>query len=235
MNPRAVKFCRTVLPEFDIVHCYGLYDLLGPTIGYFCRLYGIPYVIEPMGMYKPIVRNVRLKKMYHTLFGNRFVAGARSLIATSDQERQELIESGLESSRVLVRRNGIDLPEVTPVPGSFRRRWNIPSETKLILFLGRLVFKKARIYYSMVCLIERSKCTFSVAGPDEKDGFLSQLKAMVNRYGVRNRVVFTGPLYEEAKWSAYRDADVFVLPSQNENFGNTAGEAARLRNPRNCG
>jgi len=34
-----------------------------------------------------------------------------------------------------------------------------------------------------------------------------------------------GAAYGEQKWSAYRDADVFVLPSQNENFGNTAGEA----------
>jgi glycosyltransferase involved in cell wall biosynthesis len=34
-----------------------------------------------------------------------------------------------------------------------------------------------------------------------------------------------GATYGEQKWSAYRDADVFVLPSQNENFGNTAGEA----------
>jgi len=34
-----------------------------------------------------------------------------------------------------------------------------------------------------------------------------------------------------AKWAAYRDADVFVLPSQNENFGNTAGEAVAAGTP----
>jgi glycosyltransferase involved in cell wall biosynthesis len=41
------------------------------------------------------------------------------------------------------------------------------------------------------------------------------------------------------KWAAYRDADVFVLPSQNENFGNTAAEAAACGTPavitENCG
>jgi glycosyltransferase involved in cell wall biosynthesis len=40
-----------------------------------------------------------------------------------------------------------------------------------------------------------------------------------------------GPLYDDAKWQAYRDADVFVLPSQNENFGNTAAEAAACGTP----
>jgi len=46
-----------------------------------------------------------------------------------------------------------------------------------------------------------------------------------------DRILFTGPLYDEAKWSAYRDADLFVLPSQNENFGNTAAEAVACGTP----
>jgi glycosyltransferase involved in cell wall biosynthesis len=54
---------------------------------------------------------------------------------------------------------------------------------------------------------------------------------MAESLGLRERVVFTGPLYDDAKWSAYRDADVFVLPSQNENFGNTAAEAAACGTP----
>ena len=46
-------------------------------------------------------------------------------------------------------------------------------------------------------------------------------------------------MFGEAKWAAYRDADVFVLPSQNENFGNTAAEAVAAGTPvivtQNCG
>jgi glycosyltransferase involved in cell wall biosynthesis len=38
-------------------------------------------------------------------------------------------------------------------------------------------------------------------------------------------------LYGDAKWAAYRDADVFVLPSQHENFGNTAAESAACGTP----
>src|SRR3981189_2026543 len=37
--------------------------------------------------------------------------------------------------------------------------------------------------------------------------------------------------FDRDKGSAYRDADVFVLPSQNENFGNTAGEAVAAGTP----
>src|SRR6202166_4448580 len=49
--------------------------------------------------------------------------------------------------------------------------------------------------------------------------------------GLNGKVLFTGPLSGDAKWAAYRDADVFVLPSQNENFGNTAAEAVACGTP----
>ena len=60
---------------------------------------------------------------------------------------------------------------------------------------------------------------------------MPSLRTIANQVGAKVRVLFVGPLYDDAKWSAYRDADLFVLPSQNENFGNTAAEAAARGTP----
>jgi glycosyltransferase involved in cell wall biosynthesis len=49
--------------------------------------------------------------------------------------------------------------------------------------------------------------------------------------GISERLLFLGPLYGDAKWAALQDADVFVLPSQNENFGNAAAEAIAVSTP----
>src|SRR3981189_3402284 len=70
-----------------------------------------------------------------------------------------------------------------------------------------------------------------LAGPDEGDGFRQHLETLAAQFGLNGGVLFTGPLYGDAKWAAYRDADLFVLPSQNQNFGNTAAEAVACGAP----
>ena len=44
-------------------------------------------------------------------------------------------------------------------------------------------------------------------------------------------VAILGPIYGKAKTAAYREADLFVLPSLNENFGLTAAEALAAGTP----
>jgi glycosyltransferase involved in cell wall biosynthesis len=236
VNPRVVGFCRETMDRFDVAQIYGLYDWLGPVTAFYCRRREVPYVVEPMGMFRPIVRSLALKRLYHRVLGNSLVAGARFVIVTSEQEREELIEGGVAASRIVVRRNGVDFPERLPERGEFRRRWNIPEDARLVLFLGRLVSKK-----SPDLLLDafsrwhgkpgNENSVLVMAGPAEGDGFLPRLKMMAQQLNLSRSVRFVGPLCETAKWQAYRDADVFVLPSQNENFGNTAAESAACGTP----
>ncbi len=237
INPAVIGFSRTSLRRFDVVHFFGLYDLLGPAVSYFCRRQGIPYVVEPMGMYRPIIRNLELKRLYHRILGSPMIAGARFLVATSEQERRELIDGGVDPSRVVVRRNGIDGPDALPPRGEFRKKWDIAPECKVVLFLGRLVSKKSPDLLLEAFANWRSNSPLGqnsilvIAGPDERDGFASRLRELAGKLALGQSALFAGPLYDEEKWQAYRDADVFVLPSQNENFGNTAAESAVCGTP----
>ncbi len=236
-NPGVASFCREQLIGHDVTHIYGLYDLLGPRVGRACRRIARPYVVEPMGIFQPIVRSIRMKRLYHQTLGAPLLKGASRVIATAEQERQEFLEGGIADSRIVVRRNGIEVPAEFPLAGTFRTQWGIPSDTNLILFLGRLVSKKSPDL--MLQVFSRwsrrgngsREAVLVMAGPDEGDGFLPHLEAIAAQMGLGGKVLFTGPLYGDAKWAAYREANVFVLPSQNENFGNTAAEAVACGTP----
>jgi glycosyltransferase involved in cell wall biosynthesis len=236
-NPSIMRCAAHLVPSFDCVHIYGLYDFLGPAVAHYCRQRGVPYVVEPMGMFRPIVRNLLLKKLYHAVLGKRLLRGAYRVIATAEQEKRELIAGGIDSARVVVRRNGIDVPAQLPERGSFRRKWRIEPQTKIVLFLGRVVAKKSPdLLLDAFALVRReapaaANCVLVLAGPAEEGAYMASLKSRAATLGIAGNVLLTGPIYDETKWAAYRDADVFVLPSQNENFGNSAAEAMACGTP----
>ena len=63
-----------------------------------------------------------------------------------------------------------------------------------------------------------------LAGPDEA-GMRPGLEAALRARGCADSVIFTGQLDEAQKWAAYEAADLFVMPSDFENFGNSIVEA----------
>ncbi len=234
-NPAVKRYCRARLQNFDVVHIFGLYDLLGPAVAAACRTCGLPYVVEPIGMFVPIVRNLWLKRMYHLAWGRRLLQGAASVVATSDQEIEELVSGGISRAKIVLRRNGVEAPESWPERGTFRTAQRIPPDSKVVLFLGRLSRKKSPDLLLRACadVLMRSPgfpLMLVFAGPDE-GGVEAELNQLGSQLGIRANLKFSGPVFGQAKWAAYRDADVFVLPSQNENFGNTAAEAVAAGTP----
>lgn len=246
-NPALGRYLRARLKDFEVAHIFGLYDLLGLRVAAECRNRNIPYVVEPIGMFLPIVRNIRLKKMYHRIWGREMLEGASAIVATARQERDELVAGGITEEKILLRRNGVEIPEQLPARGQFRKKLGIPEETKIILFLGRLSQKKSPdlLMHAFAGLksaaqlqpIQRQAQTEGAGelrlvfvGPDES-GMSGKLQQAARQLGIADRVHFSAPLSGEPKWQAYRDADIFVLPSQNENFGNSAAEAVVAGTP----
>ncbi|HTQ61787.1 MAG TPA: glycosyltransferase [Candidatus Solibacter sp.] len=234
-NPRLRRFCRKLLRDFDVVHIYGLYDFLGPKVASSCARLKIPYVVEPIGMFVPIVRSFRLKRVYHAWFGRRLFEEAGAIVVTSEQERAELVNGGVAREKIVLRRNGVEAPASWPERGVFRKVLGIAEDAKVILFLGRLSEKKSpglllRAFASLAREAPGRNLHLVFAGPDE-NGMQARLRQMAGELLVGSQVKFTGAIFGETKWAAYRDADVFVLPSQNENFGNTAAESAAAGTP----
>ena len=228
INPGLMKFCDASLKQYDLVHFYGLYDLFGPVVSSFCRRSGIPYVIEPMGMYRPIDRSFRLKHMWHRLLGASYVRSAKRIVATSEVERRDLLEEGVPPDKIVIRYNGVEVDRsgIGFSRGSFRAKWAIPPNDKVILFLSRLIPRKgADILIEAFAKACPQSGTLVIAGPEGQPGYVNYLKKCAEENRVANRVIFTGPVYDVDKASVYCDSDVFVLASRYENFANVVAEA----------
>ena len=233
VNPGVIRFCKYRLKQFDLVHIYGLYDMLGPIVANYCRRYEIPYVVEPLGMTRPIDRGFLLKKMWSRLT-NGYLAKASRMIATSEQEKDELLADGFSSGQVLLRFNGIDLQDFRQLPtaGVFRNKLGLCDGERYIMFLGRVIPRKgADLLIEALPQMKDEKLKLVIAGPEDEAGYVRFLHAKAEALRIEKKVLFTGPLYSDDKKAALADAAVFALPSRYENFGNTAAEAIACGTP----
>jgi glycosyltransferase involved in cell wall biosynthesis len=227
-NPSVFAFCRSRLSDFDFVHFYGIYDLLGPSVGSFCRERQVPYAIEPMGMYRPIDRSFRLKRLWHRLLGKPFFSNAAEVVVTSELEQSELVEDGMPAEKVVLRYNGIDTDLFSAVPprGIFRGQYAIPADAAVILFLSRLIPRKGadRLIEAFAKACPDS-AWLVIAGPEGEPGYRKYLESCAEKSGAKGRILFTGAIYDDQKKALLVDSNIFALPSRYENFANVAAEA----------
>jgi glycosyltransferase involved in cell wall biosynthesis len=222
------------LRQFDVIHVYGFRDFLSTVVCSFAERSGVPYVIEPMGMLVPIVRSLRKKKLYDQLVGRRLVERASRIIVTSDQEAREAMAWGVAEEKLFLRRNGVDVSEFAELPpaGGFRRRLQIADGRPLVLFLGRVSRKKnPALLVQAFAEMKRRDSILAFVGPDDADGSLQEVVRLREKLGVQESVKLVGPLFGRDRVEALVDADIFVLPSSNENFANAVAEAVLCGTP----
>ena len=212
----------------DVVHVLGFRDPVGTGAVLAARLYGVPYVLEPVGMHRQRLRSLRLKAWFDSTIGRPLVNGASRVIASSSLESEELTQDGVARGQIAVRPNGLDLAqyEPLPAPGRFRAALGLCAETPLVLALGRIARKKGLLpLLRAVAGLPRAHLV--IAGPDDRDGTLPELLEARARLSLEGRVrILADGLWGRAKVEALGDADLFCLPSMTENFGIAAAEAA---------
>lgn len=225
-----LRLLRRDVRGFDIVHIHSLYLFHDLVAGYYCRKYGVPYLISPHGALDPFIyRRHRIRKsIAEFLFENRNIQHAEAIHFTTREEM--MLARPYTFNRLgLVVPLGLDLGEYEQLPpsGMFRSLYPQVGERKLILFLGRINFKKGLdILVEAFAGVrrERQDVHLVIAGPDN-EGFGAHVRRWVNEAGVADRVLFPGMLTGEKKLMAMRDADLFVLASRSENFGIAVVEA----------
>jgi glycosyltransferase involved in cell wall biosynthesis len=227
-HPDIVPRLRQTLPTYDIVHIHALWEEVQHQAARVARELGKPYVITPHGMLDPwSLRQSKWKKRLYLMLRMRSNLNRASAIHyTSEIERDLAAPLGLKSPTI-VEPNGVDLAEFDDLPprGTFRAKYPMLGERPIVLFLSRIHPKKGLDL--LVTAFRRAAppdAFLVVVGPDS-DGYGGVIRAMAKVAGVAERVIFTGMLRGRDRVEAFVDADLFVLPSHQENCGIAVVEA----------
>ncbi len=227
VTPSLVRTLRG-LPRPDVVHVFGFRDYVSTVTTHWCRRNGIPYVFEPLGMFRPKLRKVRLKGVLDRTLYRSVPREAALAIAASEIERREL-EAAVRPERIVIRPNGFPPPfDPPPRPGPLRAHLALDAETPLVLCVGRVARGKG-LEHLTAAVGRLGGVELAIVGPDDGHGLTSELLRLRDRIGAGGRVHLLGVV--DSPLELYGDADVLVLASAHENFGMVAAEAAAAGTP----
>ena len=166
-----------------------------------------------------------LQKKLFGWFGGQYAAMAATDMwhATCEKEYEEIRALGYRQPVAIVP-IGMDVPEIEP-----RNTPNTRNEGRRVVFFGRL--HKVKGVDRLVRAWEKATkdgWELVIAGPD--CGMLEELKGIVAELRLP-RVSFVGEINGHAKYEFLANADIYVLPSDTENFGVTVAEALASGTP----
>jgi len=111
-----------------------------------------------------------------------------------------------------------------------RRALELPADRPVLLFVGRIQpLKGPDVAVRALAAMRRTDAHLLVVGGAsgmEGDGAARELRALVDRLGVAERVHFVPPQPHHILSTYYRAADAVVVPSRSESFGLVALEAS---------
>ena len=241
LNRNIGKWLEQHARDYDFFIINGLWQYHGFVARQVLQKLDRPYIVYTHGMLDPWFKHEyplkHLKKWLYWPWGEyRVLRDAQRVVFTSEEEKQRARESfWLYRANETVTAYGTASP---PVDGAGLAQGFLDDHPELkgkrvLLFLSRIHEKKGcdhllQAFAQVAAQDERLHLV--MAGPDQ-GGWVQALQAQAQQLGIAPRVTWPGMLQGAAKWGAFYAAEVFCLPSHQENFGVVVAEALACGTP----
>jgi glycosyltransferase involved in cell wall biosynthesis len=232
-HPGQIKYFKHEIASFnpDLIHIHGVFTFIQRSAVQAALLAGVPVLLSSHGMLNPWSWQQRsssyslLKRLYWLTLMKPILRKIECVHAITEIEGSYLAEEFPLIPQILIP-NLIDVNQIAEIPLS-------QSLENIFVFLGRLhpikgidllirAFGEAQL---------EKKWRLVIAGPDFDPTYVRQLRQLVTKLGLVNRVDFIGPVYGEEKYALLEKAWAVVVPSYSEAVALVNLEAAAAKVP----
>ncbi|MFH7044213.1 glycosyltransferase family 4 protein [Paucibacter sp. JuS9] len=213
--------------EFDVIDAHYYYPD-GVAAAWLARRYGKPLTITARGTDLNLIpQNARARRRIHeaALQADASIGVCRALIDV-------LRDWGLPEQKLHVFRNGVDLERFRPTDqAKAREELGLVGAGPWLISVGYLVERKGH-HLSIEALAQLGKshpeARLVLVGQGEEE---RALRALAQRLGVADRVIFAGPQPNVDLYRWYSAADLFILASSREGWANVLLESMACGTP----
>jgi glycosyltransferase involved in cell wall biosynthesis len=234
-STRFIPWLRANRAHYDAVIVNGIWQFHSFGVWRALHNSSTPYVLFTHGMLDPWFKKQyplkHLKKwMYWPWADYRVLRDARAVLFTCEEERRLARTSfWLYRCNEVVVNFGTAKSKGDPKQEmqEFFAKYPELQGKQLVLFMGRIHPKKGcdlLIEAFAKVLHGQPAWHLVMAGPDQV-GWQKKLMDQAEQLGIASRITWTGIIDGTVKWGALRAAELFALPSHQENFGIAVAEA----------
>lgn len=215
---KAMKDCDTVM-------LCDMFQRQILPVAFMAKWHSKKIIWSPRGeLMGPALAGNRMKRFYLSMV-RRFFSQYGLFHATSEEEKQAILQQVGAGTKVVVIPNYIEMPPKL-------ERVEVPSP--YFLYVGRVTKIKALdkliLGLAQSKLFKESKYKLIIAGPDQNN-YKSELERIVADNQLDGRVEFVGNVFGKDKFQLYANAYFSCLLSHSENFGNVVIEALSQGTP----
>jgi glycosyltransferase involved in cell wall biosynthesis len=236
-----VPWLREHSREYDAVVVNGLWQYMGFAVWRALAGTVTPYYVFTHGMLDPWFKHTyplkHIKKwLYWPWAEYRVLRDARRVIFTCEEERLLARRSfWLYKVNEAVTSFGVANPPANgdALAARFLAQYPRLQGKRIALYLSRIHVKKGcDLLIEAFAKVARQDASLHLvmAGPDQI-GWVPKLQAQAEALGIAHRITWPGMLQGDMKWGAFYAAEVFCLPSHQENFGVVVAEALACGKP----
>jgi glycosyltransferase involved in cell wall biosynthesis len=220
---RLIRLTRSV----EIIHVHGLYTFQAMVVAALSRAMRVPFVLQVHGALEPYQRQRSrvVKYLFDRAVGDKILGATAAVIFATDSERDRAVDR-VDTQRAVVIPFAAAL--APPLATSERPAWWRDDflGSPIVTYLGRIASVKRLdlLLEAWPVICGRRAAQLLIAGPDD-DGIGRRLQARYANESWMKSVHWLGTVAGSDKTELLRRSTVFVLPSENENFGVSVVEA----------
>ena len=215
---------RECVQNSDVVHFHGVWERLNHQLATFSQRSGTPYVMTLRGMLDDwsMDQGGWYKRLYLKLYGQKYLDRAACIQCTAHGELRQS-SKWFPKTKAVVIPNLMDLSHFRDAPScnEAKEHFGEKLDGVSLLFLSRIHEKKGLEYLieaMQKIQAELGTCNLIIAG-DGHPEYIERLKLLAEQTGVSRHIHWVGHVGGALKYSLFQAADLFVLPSSQENFG----------------
>lgn len=223
ISPDLWKYLYRHVNEYDIVHIHTWWNILVLFSAMICYLKGVKVIISPRGMLCDYIFNGNnhfIKKCIHVFLG-------KSLLRRSRFHATAIMEYG-ECEKLIPGWEGFTVPNILPLNGPPIQKK--PNEVFTIIFLSRIDPKKGLEFVFEAMSKLRVDVKLQIFGTGNPE-YIADLKQLASDIKIESKIEWKEWASSATKFQQLMDADLCILTSYNENFGNVIVESLYMGTP----